>query len=137
MRRTLQHNESVLFYCSHHSAKTKPLQGVKTSKDTVRVPAAPLRQRPNPPSSSKPDHTTFKKSIRPLPASSRAADVTPAVRPHLEPKPVELTLPVVHFKPFRLHSRGWKPNQKDSPSGFNQSKSVRLNSKPLFGTNRF
>ncbi|XP_029703253.1 putative methyltransferase NSUN7 [Takifugu rubripes] len=117
-------------------AKTKQLQGVKTSKDAGSVPAAPLRQKPNPPSSSKPDHTTFKKTIPRLPASSRAADVTPAVRPHLEPKPVELTLPVVHFKPFSLHSRGWKPNQKDSPSGFNQSKSVRLNSKPLFGMNR-
>lgn len=136
MIKTLQHHESVLFYCSPHSAKTKQLQGVKTSKDAGPVPAAPLRQKPNPPSSSKPDHTTFKKTIPRLPASSRAADVTPAVRPHLEPKPVELTLPVVDFKPFSLHSRGWKPNQKDSASGFNQSKSVRLNSKPLFGMNR-
>lgn len=131
--KTLQHNESVLFYCSHHSAKTKQLHGVKTSKDAVPVPAAPLRQKPNPPSSSKPDHATFKKSIPLPPASSRAADVTLPVRPHLEPKPVDLTLPLVHFKPFGLHSRGWKPNQKDSPSGVNQSKSVR----PLFGTNRF
>lgn len=137
MIKTRQHNKSVLFYCSHYSAKIKQLQGVKTSKDTVRVPAAPLRQKPKPPSFSKPDYTTFKKSNPLLPASSRAADVTPIVRPHLEPKPVELTLPVVHFKPFSLHSRGWKPNQKDSPSGFNQSKSVSLNSKPLLGTNRF
>lgn len=104
-------------FCRFHpSAKTKQEQ---TAKNTAPMAAAPLRQNTNAslPSSSKPDRSTIRKRTSTLlPAASRAPDAALAVRPHLEPKQVVLTLPVVHFKPLRFHSRGGNPNPKEPPS---------------------
>lgn len=98
--------------CFHPLAKAKQQQTAKPSKDTASTAAAPLRRSTHTsgPSSSKLDLGILKKRTSTLlPAASPASGAAPAARPHLEPKQVVLTLPVVHFKPLMFLSRGANP----------------------------